>query len=111
MPAQSALPDAVRALAEADFGALAQRFKDAGFTVGQAAHGIFSIKAVTTATPQRAAVLVSVGVHGDETGPIEVLAHVLDALGQDPAALAVDLMFALATWTPSPRASALSTLT
>jgi succinylglutamate desuccinylase len=27
-------------------------------------------------------VLVSVGVHGDETGPIEVLAQVLDALSQ-----------------------------
>ena len=34
--------------------------------------------------------VVSVGVHGDETGPIEVLAQVLDRLA--PAALAVDLM-------------------
>ena len=96
MPVQSALPDAVRALAEADFGALAQRFVQAGFTVGQAAPGILSIKAGAAGTtgkaPQRAAVLVSVGVHGDETGPIEVLAHVLDALAREPAALAVDLM-------------------
>ena len=35
---------------------------------------------------------MSVGVHGDETGPIEVLAHVLDALAQHPGALAVNLM-------------------
>ena len=83
-----ALPDAVRALAEADFGAVAQRFSDAGFTVGQPARGILTIKADAA----RAAVVVSVGVHGDETGPIEVVAHVLDALSRAPQALAVNLM-------------------
>ncbi len=31
-------------------------------------------------------------MHGDETGPIEVLAHVLDALAREPLALAVDLL-------------------
>jgi succinylglutamate desuccinylase len=90
MSNQDALPDAVRALAEADFGAVAQRFSDAGFTVGQPAKGILSIK--SGAQPARAAVVVSVGVHGDETGPIEVLAHVLDALAREPLALAVDLL-------------------
>jgi succinylglutamate desuccinylase len=44
------------------------------------------------AAAPRASVLVSVGVHGDETGPIEVLAQVLDALSLEPAALAADLM-------------------
>jgi succinylglutamate desuccinylase len=88
MPTQAALPDAVRALAEADFGAVAQRFSDAGFTVGQSAKGILSIKSGTG----RASVVVSVGVHGDETGPIEVVAHVLDALAREPQALAVDLL-------------------
>jgi succinylglutamate desuccinylase len=29
-----ALPESVRALAEADFGTVAQRFRDAGFVVG-----------------------------------------------------------------------------
>ena len=82
------MPDAVRSLAEADFGAVAQRFSDAGFTVGQPAKGILTIK--LAGGPARASVLVSVGVHGDETGPIEIVAHVLDALA--PAALAVDLM-------------------
>ena len=84
------LPDAVRALAEADFGAVAQRFTDAGFTVGLPAKGIMTIKSATS--PARASVLVSVGVHGDETGPIEVLAHVIEALSREPKALAVDLM-------------------
>jgi succinylglutamate desuccinylase len=37
-------------------------------------------------------VLLSVGVHGDETGPIEMVAHVVDALSRAPQALAVDLM-------------------
>jgi succinylglutamate desuccinylase len=37
-------------------------------------------------------VIVSVGVHGDETGPIEMLAHVLDRLARRPSDLAVDLM-------------------
>ena len=88
MAATGLLPDAVRALAEADFGAVAQRFSEAGFAVGQSAKGILTIKADAAA----AAVVVSVGVHGDETGPIEVLAHLLDALSREPAALAVDLM-------------------
>ncbi len=86
-----ALPDAVRAIAEADFGGLARRFVDAGFRVGQPAAGILTVKAAAP-DAARASVLVSVGVHGDETGPIEVLAHVLDALAAEPARLAVDLM-------------------
>jgi succinylglutamate desuccinylase len=90
MSTPGAVPDAVRALAEADFGAVARRFSAAGFTVGLPAKGILTIKSGTA--PTRASVLVSVGVHGDETGPIEVVAHVLDALAQEPGALAVDLM-------------------
>ncbi len=86
----AALPPAVRALAEADFGLVVQRFVDAGFAVTQPARGILQIKGA--AGSARASVLVSVGVHGDETGPIEVLAHLLDALALDPGALAVDLM-------------------
>jgi succinylglutamate desuccinylase len=87
------LPEAVRALAEADFSAVAQRFTAAGFAVTQPADGILTIKAKAAAVANNAArpaVLVSVGVHGDETGPIEVVAYLLDAL--QPAALAVDLM-------------------
>ncbi len=88
--ATTAISAAVRELAAADFSALAQRFSQAGFTVALPASGIVTIKAAGGAA--RASVLVSVGVHGDETGPIEVLAHVLDALSQQPAALHVDLM-------------------
>jgi succinylglutamate desuccinylase len=82
--------EAVRAIAEADFGALAQRFADAGYAIAQPARGILTVK--SSPQDRRASVLVSVGVHGDETGPIEVLAHVLDAISREPQALAVDLM-------------------
>ncbi|MYM69727.1 succinylglutamate desuccinylase [Pseudoduganella sp. FT55W] len=91
LPAQ--LPPAVRALAEADFSAVAQRFTAAGFSVAEPADGIITIKAAGGARDAaRPAVLVSVGVHGDETGPIEVVAYLLDALSHQPSALAVDLM-------------------
>ena len=91
-PVAPAVSDAVRALAEADFSAIASRFSGAGFAVALPARGIMTIRTNAAPAAPRAAVLVSVGVHGDETGPIEVLAHLLEALSREPAALAVDLM-------------------
>jgi succinylglutamate desuccinylase len=88
--ATPALSPAVLMLASADFGALARSFSDAGFAVALPAPGIVTIKAQQGG--MRASVLVSVGVHGDETGPIELLAQVLDRLSRQPSALAVDLM-------------------
>jgi succinylglutamate desuccinylase len=85
-----ALPEAVRALAEADFGAVAQRFREAGFVVELPARGIMTVKSAGGAA--RPAVLVSVGVHGDETGPIEMVAYAVESLSREPQALAVDLM-------------------
>ncbi len=87
----SALPEAVRALAEADFASVAQRFSGAGFAVSLPAPGIMTVKAATL-DPSRASVLVSVGVHGDETGPIEMVAWLIEALSRTPRELAVDLM-------------------
>ena len=87
----AALPEAVRALAEADFGAVAQRFAEAGFAVALPAPGILTVKAATP-DPARTSVLVSVGVHGDETGPIEMVAWLIEALSRTPGELAVDLM-------------------
>ena len=84
------LTTAVRQLAEANFSALAQRFGDAGFAVAEPAPGIITLSAPASAPGPRPAVLLSVGVHGDETGPIEMLAQLLDRLA--PASLAVDLM-------------------
>jgi succinylglutamate desuccinylase len=86
----TALPEAVRALAEADFGTVAQRFRDAGLEVALPAKGILTVRAARGEA--RPAVLLSVGVHGDETGPIEMVAHTVEALSREPHALAVDLM-------------------
>ncbi|KQQ33067.1 succinylglutamate desuccinylase [Duganella sp. Leaf126] len=88
----AALPEPVRALAQADFGAVADRFAAAGFAVAQPADGILTIKGAGTRADSRPALLISVGVHGDETGPIEMVAYLLDALARDAASLAVDLM-------------------
>lgn len=86
---------AVRALAEADFSEIADRFASAGFDVRLPARGILQINAA--ALPQgfkqrRLRLLLSVGVHGDETAPIEMLAHLLAELAQTPRELGVDLM-------------------
>jgi succinylglutamate desuccinylase len=85
-----AVDASVLALAAADFGVLAQRFSGAGFAVALPAPGVLQIRLPGTAGRRR--VLLSVGVHGDETAPIEVLAHVLDGLSLQPAQLGVDLM-------------------
>jgi succinylglutamate desuccinylase len=86
-----ALPESVRALAQADFGQVAGLFRDAGFSVGLPAKGVLTVKGAAADTA-RASVLLSVGVHGDETGPIEMVAHVVEALSRAPQMLAVDLM-------------------
>jgi len=85
------LPIEIRALAQADFGEVAARFAGAGFKVGQPAKGVLTVKAAAP-TQDRPAVLLSVGVHGDETGPIEMVAYAIEALSRTPSALAVDLM-------------------
>jgi succinylglutamate desuccinylase len=90
--------DALQALACGDFGVLAQRFLDAGFAIALPGPGMLHIKSrsaagdAVTDTVARASVLLSVGVHGDETGPIDMLAQLLDRLSRQPRQLAVDLM-------------------
>jgi len=86
-----ALPESVRALAQADFGQVAGRFRDAGFTVALPAKGVLTVKGAQSGAA-RASVLLSVGVHGDETGPIEMVAHAVEALARAPRELAADLM-------------------
>ncbi len=79
----------MRALAEADFSAVAASFSAAGFAVAEPADGILTVRRPGAVRP---AVVLSVGVHGDETGPIELTAYLLDALAREPEQLAVDLM-------------------
>lgn len=82
------LPPAVAALAAADFSGIVPHFIAAGFAVSEPAAGVVQI----VGDPSRASVLLSVGVHGDETAPIELLAQLLDALARQPQQLAVNLM-------------------
>lgn len=45
--------------------------------------------------PAQARLLISVGVHGDETAPLTILAPVLDAILRAPQALSVDLLLVI----------------
>lgn len=90
-PGKSVPGDAARALAEADFSAIVDGFGGAGFTLRQPARGILQMTAPSQAS-QRLRLLLSVGIHGDETAPIEMLAHLLSDLAREPHALALDLM-------------------
>ncbi len=92
----STLHPAVQALARADFTQPLRCFAAAGYTVSTPAPGVLQILLpqadARSHLPQTQGLLLSVGVHGDETGPIEMLAHLLDALCADPSALAVHLL-------------------
>jgi succinylglutamate desuccinylase len=83
--------DTVRALAEGDFTHAADCFANAGFTVRLPVRGILQLSSHNRLL-RRPRLLLSVGVHGDETAPIEMLAQLLDELAAEPHALAVDLM-------------------
>lgn len=85
------MPESLRLVAQGDFTQFADRFIKAGLRVSFPAPGIVRISPASHSV-QRASLLVSVGVHGDETGPIEMLAQLLDELAIAPAALKVDLM-------------------
>ena len=101
------LHPAVQALAAADFTALASAFAAAGMRVDMPIPGALQILPLDAGngaenaaenaanSAGRPSVLLSVGVHGDETGPIEVLAHLLDSLSKTPQALAVNLLLAV----------------
>jgi succinylglutamate desuccinylase len=84
-------PASVQALAEADFSEVADSFANAGYQVRLPAKGILQIGLPSPAR-RRLRLLLSVGVHGDETAPIEMLAHLLHALTAEPHALQADLM-------------------
>lgn len=85
-----AIPASVRALAAGDFSILAKAFSAAGFALSQPGQGMLTVCGAAAAVQM--SVLLSVGIHGDETGPVEMLARLLDELAAAPQQLAVDLM-------------------
>ena len=93
-PVSSIVTQAARALAAADVAPFADGFANAGFVVRVPARGVLQLSSPGRLL-RRARLLLSVGVHGDETAPIELLASVLDDLARTPHALALDLMIAI----------------
>ncbi|HJV74353.1 MAG TPA: succinylglutamate desuccinylase/aspartoacylase family protein, partial [Noviherbaspirillum sp.] len=81
----------VRALAAGDFAHIAASFSAAGFTVQTPGPGILQLtRPESPQSPIR--LLLSAGIHGDETAPIEMLADLLHMLASTPRALVPDLM-------------------
>ena len=79
----------LQALAAGDFAQLAACLQQAGLRTGLPAPAVLRVDA---ASPASMRLLISVGVHGNETGPIEMMAQVLESLAKAPQALAVDLL-------------------
>jgi len=77
--------------ANGDFSSLAKLFVQAGFEVHKPCAGVMQICAAGL-DPKRLRLLISVGVHGDETAPIEMMALLLEELSKTPHLLTVDLM-------------------
>ena len=77
------------ALAAGDFAALATRLQQAGLATRLAAPAMLRVDSPVAPTMR---LLISVGVHGNETGPIEMLAQLLESLAQTAHSLAVDLL-------------------
>jgi succinylglutamate desuccinylase len=90
-PAASKAPfhDTLHALAAGDFTQIAQRLSQGGLRTALPASGMLHLQSPVPATMR---LLISVGVHGNETAPIEMMAAVLDSLAQAPQSLAVDLL-------------------
>jgi succinylglutamate desuccinylase len=84
------LSSIVQSVAVGDFAGLADRFAQAACRVAMPARGVLHVEPAGLASPSR--LLLSVGIHGDETAPIEMLAHLLDALADERHALSVELM-------------------
>lgn len=85
--------DVCATFARGDFSSLANSFQQAGFQVQQPLGGVLQITAPHT--EQRMRLMISVGVHGDETAPIEIMALLLHELAKTPYELAVDLMLVI----------------
>lgn len=86
--------DLCATFARGDFSSLVKAFCQAGFDVRQPAPGVVQI--CVPRSDKRMRLLISVGIHGDETAPIEIMALLLNELSRTPAALAVDLMIMVA---------------
>jgi len=85
------LPQAVHAVAAGDFTHVAECFAKGGLRASQPGRGILLLTSAVERR-ERTRLLLSAGIHGDETAPIEMLADLLWQLADSPRDLMVDLM-------------------
>lgn len=78
----------VAEVAAGDFSRYAKYFSAAGYSVSDAAPGIIQI----VRDPLQLSLVLSIGIHGNETAPIELVTHLLDTLAMQPAQLGVNLL-------------------
>ncbi|RJF98960.1 succinylglutamate desuccinylase [Noviherbaspirillum saxi] len=81
----------ITALATGNLTTLTEPFVKAGMTASTPAPGILQL-IHSPAQSSRPRLLLSVAIHGDETAPLEMLAHLLDELITAPHRLVLDLM-------------------
>lgn len=96
-PDESSASAMVQALAAGDVSAMAESFDHAGFAVRLPGPGMLQLcrpapASASAAASARMRLLLSVGMHGDETAPIEIVGRLLQRLVQAPHRLALDLM-------------------
>lgn len=77
-------------LASGELDGAALHFVEVGLAARQSGRGMLEIRAAFSGTRRR--VLLSVGIHGDETAPIELLAEILSSILDKPLHLQADLL-------------------
>ena len=80
--------------ARGEFSLLVASFQAAGFEVQVPLDGVLHICSPNSASA-RMRLFISVGVHGDETAPIEMMAQLMQQLMQAPQQLQLDLLLAV----------------
>lgn len=90
----NSLPAPVHAFAAGEFSSIAGSFAAAGYQVHMPARGILQLL-MPESSQRHVRLLLSAGVHGDETAPVEMLADLLHKLAATPGALRVNLLLVI----------------
>src|SRR6478609_4012503 len=80
-------------LAEGDFSALVSDLTNAGLRASSLGIGMLEVSPMQA--DEDARILISAGIHGDETAPVEILAEILSSLLDDPHGLRASLFIVI----------------